>query len=57
MFGKRLNTSNSILFQLNQKELQQLQIQSKKIAMQLSTFSLLCGVRLIISSKKFVKFN
>lgn len=36
---------------------QWLQIQSKKITIQFSTFSLSCGVWPIIYSKNFVQFN
>ena len=38
-------------------KLQLLQMQFKKTTMQCSTFSLPCGVQLIISLKIFVRFN
>ena len=59
MFGKWANAPNMLLYQLNPIESQWLQMLSKKKkkTMQSSTFSLPCGIRLIISSKNSIGFN
>ena len=57
MFGKWANAPNMLLYQLNPMESQWLQMLSKKTTMQSLTFSLPCGIQLIISSKNSIGFN